>query len=789
MKLLILLFLSVIPLIASAQLQKGSTIRGQVIDKISRAPLIGANVVIVDSTKITGSSTDISGNFRLDNVPVGRLKIKVSYIGYRDMYLSVMTHTAKELVLLPEMEESVSTTGEVTVHAKKQKDAAVNKMSAVSARMFTIEETNRYAGSMNDPSRMTKNFAGVMGSDETRNDIIIRGNSPSGLLWRLDDVDIPNPNHFSSQGTSGGLMSILNNNTLANSDFMSGAFNAEYMNALSGVFDLKMKSGNNEKHEQTAEFSINGLELGLEGPFSKKHKSSYLVHYRYANFKIIDAIVDLGISGVPSFQDISLKFCFPLEKGVISIFGIAGTSNLAMDNKEADTTDYTFDGTRQDLYIGSDMAASAVTYTLPVRQASRVKFILSGFSEKVRNRIDTIDNNETPVVFYQDYSANQRVSAKFIFSSKFSSKLSTRAGATAEKMMFNLNSFIYISSLNDYQTIISDKILFAKGPVLTSAYNQWMYKFSDNFSCNAGAGSLFFSLNEKFSIEPRAGITWDVNNLNRLSFGYGLHSHLQPVITYYCKTFQPDGNYRQTNLDLDFSRAHHFVISHNIRLSENMRLKSELYYQYLFKIPVESRPSAFSMINVNPLNIDYEDLVHDSLTNDGTGENHGVEITLEKFFSKGYYYLFTASLFESKYKGSDGITRNTVFNGNYIFNFLIGKEFKIAENWLLVTDFKATCGGGKRYTPVDLQQSILTGKTVLVESETNSKLFDVYYKGDIKIGFRHEGRHISQEFAINADNFTNRKNGFRVTYNKMKKSVETQEQLGILPGIYYRVYF
>lgn len=143
-------------------------------------------------------------------------------------------------------------------------------MATVSARSFTVEETSRYAGSLNDPSRMAANYAGVSSTSDARNDIIIRGNSPLGVLWRLNGMEIPNPNHFGSLGTTGGPVSILNNNLLDKSDFLTGAFPAEYGNALAGVFDLQMRSGNNEKTEFLGQVGFNGFELGAEGPIGKK---------------------------------------------------------------------------------------------------------------------------------------------------------------------------------------------------------------------------------------------------------------------------------------------------------------------------------------------------------------------------------------------------------------------------------------------------------------------------------------------------------------------------------------
>ena len=255
------------------------TIRGTVVDKYNKLPLPGANVILLDSNPLLGVATGPDGKFRLENVPVGRVSIAVKYIGYSDVVIrNRELISGKELVLDIEMEEKVIQSEEVVVVADKTKP--INKLAAVSARGFTIEESQRYAGSMNDVARMASNYAGVISADDARNDIIIRGNSPTGLLWRLEGVDIPSPNHYSTFGATGGPVSMLNNNVLANSDFITGAFPAEYGNALSGVFDLKMRNGNNEKHEFLGQIGFNGFELGAEGPISKKNGSSYLISRR-----------------------------------------------------------------------------------------------------------------------------------------------------------------------------------------------------------------------------------------------------------------------------------------------------------------------------------------------------------------------------------------------------------------------------------------------------------------------------------------------------------------------------
>ena len=296
-------------------------------DKDTRQPLPSVRIAVIGSNPIIGAVTDSIGRFKLYNVPIGRHDFKVTYFGYKEIVIpDIEVNSGKECIINPELEEELKQ--EVVVNGAKSKDQPLNEMATTSTRTFTIEETQRYAGALGDPARMAGNFAGVSGSNDSRNDIIIRGNSPSGLLWRFEGVDIPIPNHFAASGTTGGPVSILNNNVLSNSDFFTGAWPAEYGDATSGVFDLKMRNGNNEKYEFTGQVGFNGFEGNAEGPIDRNTGSSFLATYRYSALVIFQELgINLGPAGVPYYQDMSFKVYLPSEKlGQFEIFGIGGIS-------------------------------------------------------------------------------------------------------------------------------------------------------------------------------------------------------------------------------------------------------------------------------------------------------------------------------------------------------------------------------------------------------------------------------------------------------------------------------
>ncbi|RYD78209.1 MAG: TonB-dependent receptor [Sphingobacteriales bacterium] len=758
------------------------TIRGTVVDKQSQSPLIGANVIILNTNPIKGAATDDRGKFRIENSPTGRQQIKIMYIGYKETVMQVLITSGKELILNVELDEDIVKTDEVVIKEQKDKSQSNNKMATVSARSFDVEESNRYAGSRNDVSKMVANYAGVTGGNDIRNDIIIRGNSPNGLLWRLEGVDIPNPNHFAAMGTTGGPIGMLNNNVLANSDFMTGAFTADYGNALSGVFDLRMRNGNNEKYEYTSQVGLNGLELGAEGPISKKSGASFLGYYRFSTLKFLQKLgMNFGTgTGVPKYQDATFKINVPVKKGIVALFGVGGLSNIALLNSESDKKNIYAENS-YDVTFGSKMGIAGLSYTRFINTNTYAKLTLSASYEENNNKVDSLDETNNPHPFFNDNADRNKYAANFFISNKLSARLSAKSGVMVDALGYKLYNERFFKAVNDFIPLLSSE----GTSLFTRAYTQWSYKITPDLSFNPGVNVLHFALNNKYAIEPRAGISWDFSKRQRLSFGYGLHNKLQELPVYFIETHAGNETI-QTNKNLDFTKAQHFVLGYDLKINDNMRLKTETYYQQISQVPVQMRSSYFSMINAGS---DFVLPLVDSLVNKGTGKNYGVELTLEKFFSKNYYFLVTTSLFESKYKGSDGVERNTAFNVNYVLNTLFGKEWKVTENSVLALDLKFTITGGKPYVTIDTVASRLAKKTVFDASNPFGQRFKEYIKPDIKVTYRMNSKKFSQELAVSVENFINERNVLSQQYNDKGGNIVTNYQLGIFPVALYRINF
>ena len=634
----------------------------------------GVSIVLLNSNPLKGAATDIDGKFKLIEIPIGRIGLQVTFVGYKPIVLNnLVLSSAKELVLNLELEESVNSLDEFRVIANDDKKKALNEMATVSSRVFTVEETSRYAGSLGDPSRMAANYAGVSAIGDDRNDIIIRGNSPLGLLWRLDGINIPNPNHFGSMGSTGGPVSILNNNLLANSDFMTGAFPAQYGNAIGGAFDLNMRTGNNEKREFIGQVGFNGFELGAEGPMAKK--GSYLVSYRYSTLDLMNKVVDLNFGGIPQYQDVSFKIDIStgLKYGRFTLFGIGGLSYIELLDSKKDSTDKTYFENPSDLYYGSDMGVIGLSHLYFFNETLRGKLSLAVSGTRNEIRIDSLFNNDQDkVLSYGNKSHELKYSAIYNITKKFNAKNTLNIGVIADKMNYHYADSMY--DVNDKYRILTN---FDGSANLLQNHVQWQHRFTDLLTLNTGFHYQYFTFNNTSAVEPRAGIKWNFSEKQTISFAAGMHSQLQPMSIYFLETNNGNGSIERTNQELEMTKSNHYVLAYDYSFNDNLRFKFETYYQDLYDVPVEKEASTFSTSNIGA---DYGVPNVDSLENSGSGKNYGIEITLEKFFTNNYYFLLTGSFYESKYTTIDGIERNTAFNGNYTLNGLFGVEFNLDKN-------------------------------------------------------------------------------------------------------------
>jgi hypothetical protein len=763
------------------------TIRGSVIDDQTKITLPGANIVVANSDPLIGTVTDLNGSFMLENVSVGRHNLVVSYMGYKTITIpNLIITSAKEFIVDIKLQEEINTLEEVKVIAHNKKDA-LNNASTVSARSFTIEETLRYAGSMGDPSKMAANYGGVVSVDDGRNDIIIRGNAPSGLLWKLEGITIPNPNHFSTYGTTGGPVPILNQHNLTNSDFFTGAFPAEYGNATAGVFDLRMRNGNHQKHEFTVQLSFMGIELGIEGPITKKSKSSYLFNYRYSTLGLLNNVGLIGdndFPAIPKYQDLNFKILLPKTKaGQFSLFGIGGLANL--DYKYIDQEDDDYDTHDESLNLNSRMYSNMGVLGLShLKLFSRKSYLKTVIAYTGIAQGEEIDTVISPAEI-QRIKNGKGYESIFILNSFYSHKLNKKNNFKIG-LSLNYSKQFYADSIleetNTFRNILSSEGNY----MLASLYGQWQHKFSDKALLNAGVHSQYLTFNNTYSVEPRLGFKVQPNKKHAFSIGAGLHSQTQTLMMYLYETQLLDGTYLRTNTDLEMTKSIHLIAAYDYSPTNNLRFKIEPYYQHLYDVPVEKGSTSFSALNIGA---DFLYPVVENLENTGVGRNYGVDLTIEKFFSKRYYFLMTTSLYDSKYKGSDGVERNTVFNGNFSLTALGGVEIKLGKFSALLVDAKVCYSGNRRYLPVDLPASETAGYPVYNYDQAYTKRLKDYFKTDIKLSLRWNRKKTTHYIVYEMMNLFNNKNVSKRIYNPRTNGISTMYQMGRFPNFIYKIEF
>lgn len=787
----------------SALAQPSQNVRGQLVDGESNYQISGATIDVFssDSTKTYRTTSDSLGKFVFLALPVGKYQVLINAISYNAKEITIEVNSGKESIVNVSLSERIIEAREVKITATR-KGQPINELALISAQQFSVEETNRYPGSRMDPARMASNFAGVQGADDSRNDIIIRGNSPLGVVWKVEGIDIPNPSHFATSGSTGGPVSVLNNKILGNSDFFMSAFPAEYGNSTSGIFDLKLRNGNTNRHEFTGQFGVLGTEILAEGPLSKNKRSSYLFMGRYSTLSMFQKLgIKLGTDAVPTYGDVAFKFNWQLKKGgSLSFFGIGGKSEIAIiiSDQKKYTSEFYGEGDR-DQYFGTSMGVTGLNYKKALSEKTYITSTVSiAYEEQhshhnylwrsleadqVTIRLDSIK----PLMGYT-FSAI-KTSGYVSVTHKFSKQHLLKFG-------LNVDGY-FMNQLDSAKALVTDLNFVRRwdykgAALLIQPFAQWKYRVSDKMDLTLGVHSQYFSLSNSVSyLEPRLGWKLRMKKSQAVFAGAGMHSSMQPLYTYTYNKFDAAGNKIYHNKGMDFSRSLHTGIGYEKSIGKGLNIRTEAYYQYLYNIPVGITSSSFSLINMGS---GFQRFFPDSLKNTGTGYNYGIELTVQKFFDKSFFFLFSGTIYDSKYSGSDGILRNTSYNGNYVANLLGGKEFKINAKQTLSLGFKVTVAGGKRYGYTDLDKSRLMNEVIFKDTAFNERQFNDYFRADLKITWRINTNKVTHEIGLDLVNIFNTKNLLSLTYapNLKDPSAEPfaeKQQLGFLPIFYYKIDF
>lgn len=772
--------------------QHEQVVKGKVTDKESKTPLFGASIILLNSDTLIGTISDFDGMFRF-KVPLGRQNFKISYIGYEDVFINdIVLSSGKEVELNIEMREKFSNLKEVVIVGNEDKTIANNSMATISARQLRTEDASKYAGGFYDPARMVSSFAGVGATEgDGSNQIVIRGNSPRGLLWRLEGIEIPNPNHFpDGQGDAGGAFCILTSNLLNNFDFYTGAFPAEYGNAYSGIMDVSLRKGNSDKREYSLIVGLVGTQLTLEGPLKKAYQGSYLISYRYSNFGLLNKAGLLGLAEnhlPPLFQDLNFNFYLPTRKiGVFGIFGSAGNSWTGWESYQDSTKWKSWDD-RKDDAENHKMGVFGIKHSYNFHnQKTYIKTVLA-----VTHQSDDLSTSfvlsdlKKQIAFKSNFSIHS-IRINSLIHHKFNARHSLRAGITYSSLF----SEMFMRKYNWDDGSFNTQIDKADETALLQGFAQWKYRISETFEVNTGLHSMFFMLNNDYSIEPRLGIKWNCSKKQSLSAGIGIHTRIENIPSYFALVKNESGQTGEFNNELSFTKSMHFIVGHDLNISKNLRLKTELYYQYIFNVPiVDTLNSVMSASNFS------YGIPETKMTNKGLGQNYGIELTLEKFYSNNYYFLLTASIFESKYKANNSEWMNTAYNNNYITNFLIGKDFKVGKNRqnTIGVNIKSLIRGGFRYIPFDFEKSVQAGDEVYIWEQSFSKQYPMYQRFDLGLSYQKNLEKWNWSISMNIYNVLNQKGvlSYELRHDETTNEyrIAKVEGLGIVPNLNLKIDF
>ncbi len=779
------------------------TIRGQVIDEDSKLPLIGVTVMIEDSSPPIGATTNNDGDFRIEKVPVGRVNLQLSYIGYEQKVIpNIVVNSAKEVVLKLTLHENATKMSEVTVVAQMDKGTPINDMALVSARSISPEESNRYAGPFNDPTRIMSNYAGIATTQDGSNDIIVRGNSPKYIQWRLEGVQITNPNHFANQsGIGTGGISALNNNLLATSDFYTSAFPAEYGDVLSGVYDIKLRSGNNERFEGVFGVGIMGTDITLEGPLKKGYTGSYLLNYRYSTITLMSNLGLVDRSGVTTFQDGAFKIMLPSDKiGTFSIFGLGGYSGFDLENMSGLEAMGSPGHIAQLSTLSKDHSTRSYLFNTGINHSinlskksylnTSVVYATDGINDNVQARpISPAPAQSSSYQYFDGDLSKSTYRGAVTFHYKINNKHKLQAG-----FKYAHFSYDYFQQLRkdtvSAQVVLAD---FAEQMSTLRNFISWKFQAFGKLTFISGIHQMNEFYNQNRTLEPRFAMSWELNPTIDLTLGYGKHSTMESAHNYFAKVPNDQGIFMEPNRNLGLLKADHYTLAIEKRFQPDLKAKLGLYYQWLYDLPVANEDTSyFATINER---IDYE-YVH--LINEGNGKNYGVELTIEKFFNDSYYFLINISLFQSKYKTLENRWRNTQYNSEYIANILAGKEFLNLgrkDNQALTINLKVFMGGGRKIIPLRRDD-----QGHLNVDPTNDRYWDYnkayesslndLYQIDLSMNYKWNKLKTTHEFYLNIYDITDAKGRISEYYDETEPdNIGYITQVGLFPNLMYKVYF
>mgnify|MGYP001942472106 CR=1 FL=1 len=757
---------------AHAQLSLTQDLTGRVVNKTTQKGIPGVKVVVTDVDPILFGITDTSGYYLIKSVELGTHSISFSSIGFeRSEWDQINFTSGKQVILNVGLVETNEVLEQVTISTSRN-GRPVNLMANVSARSIDISKTLKFPGSIGDISRIVTAYPGVSGPPYASfNFVTVRGNSPSATKHQLNGVEMINSNHLATASGTGGMISVTSMNSLDKFDFYTSAFPAEFFNATGSVFDLKLRNGNLSKYENSIGLSFLGLDLFSEGPLKKKN-ASYLVNYRYSTFGLIDKLI--AINAIPKYQDLTVNLYNQTDKfGQFNLFFVGGLSDYNF-NVEYDSTKWENINDRSQRNRGSDIGVLGLKHQIKAGQKSFWNTTISGQLGRNFNYQNYLQDDLTFDKRDSIYHTSYQFDIHTTLNTRFSRRHFNKTGIRLSSKFNNLYAIQYNWLKSDFDTLVNNLVNFN----LLSIYSNSKILITDKTYIIAGVNANYNDLENRINIEPRFGLRHMLTPNTQLNFGAGLYSKLEHQLVYYSNYFDNEGLVTiSPNLNLESQKSVHTVFGVDHYYSKRVHHKSEVYYQYIYNSPASSI-SGFSMIS----NLAYNS--PQILDTKSTGWNYGLETTIEGYFDQAYF-IVSGTWFDSKYKGGDGIIRNTEANSSYGGNVILGKSFRIGKKKgktnLIETNISFSGNGGLYYSPVDLEESIKHQRTVHDFSQANSLRRAPTMRVDYSFSFQFNKPKYSGKFFIQIKNLYSNKVVTYDYFDTISQTIKPFTDFGLVP--------
>lgn len=730
------------------------------------------------------SNSDGLGHFSIENLVPGYYRVVINAPDYESRTLvEVDVAAGKVQHLQIALQHSAIALPVLTVNADP---GSGRRQQVISEIPLTREQTMRFPATFFDPARLAMAYPGVANNDDQANGLIVRGNNPGSLRWKLEGVDIVNPNHQPNAGTfsdrpvaaAGGVL-LFSAQMLDNSALLTGSYPAGYGDATGGIMDIYLRRGHTEKPEFTVQLGLIGLDVAAEGPLSKQKNSSYIANYRYSTVGFLNKLgVSFGNEQI-DFQDFSFKLSRTgRQGGEWSLFGVGGIGQNLF-KPQADSADIL---TYKDFFnidFDTKTGILGLNYHGLIGPQTRLRWTTIWSGQRNHREasglglLDIDEQTETRLgtsltVFHRINSFN-RLTAGVLGQRATYSGMATATGRLryqGELQMFTLQPWA-----------------------------NWEWRSAgERWEANLGVHSNLVYYTDgigtvKPSVEPRAALTWRPDARQRITLAYGYHSQLNPLWYLAEKQNGLPGRDDPFHREQALVRAHHLGLKYALRMGDHWSFKSELFQQWLQGIPVATlTPSTLSLLNIS------ESQSLPALQAEGKGENKGLELSLERFLSRGWSLAANTTLFQSTYTDAAGVQRSTRWDLGRIANLTAGKE------WMLPTKGKRyrrlgvntrfVWAGGLRAMPVDAAASAQSQTTVFDTANGFSIRQPDFFRCDLRLYLRRSlGDRRNSTFALEFQNLTNQQNTAYQFYDPYTKQVETKHQLGTIPNLSWRMEF